>query len=248
MKDLLFLSSVFFHCSITQWEEFSLGVREGHTQTPHAHMCSLMQMLAKVRALTHSHSPSVITLFCLGCVSFLVLFSFSAELLISFVSALHTFFFFYKRSGHMCFSNIFHDFIKSSKPIFLIKTNPYPPALWYFASEPPPRSSPTISFRSSASSLSFPGSHAGDSRAAHRDGEGSKGEHEHLCTQRGSLGAGGERPHWGSKTGWRAPILDLILHQNTHARARMQAARPRVNYKNTDLHLLVVGSVTAGSH
>lgn len=60
--------------------------------------------------------------------------------------------------------------------------------------KPPPRASPANSFRSSASSLSFPGSHAGDGGAAHRDGEGSEGEHEHLCTQRGSLGAGGERP------------------------------------------------------
>lgn len=60
--------------------------------------------------------------------------------------------------------------------------------------KPPPRTSPANSFRSSASSVSFPGSHAGDGGAPHRDGEGSEGEHEHLCTQRGSLGAGGEHP------------------------------------------------------
>lgn len=143
------------------------------------------------------------------------------------------FFFFYKRSDRMCFSKIFPEFKKNSKQIFLIKTNPYPPAFCCFVSQPPPRCSPTISFGSSASSLSFPGSHAGDGWAAHRDGEGSKGEHEHLCTQRGSLGPGGERPHWGSKTGWHALVLDLTLHQNKHTRLRTQAARPGLQAHRT---------------
>lgn len=55
----------------------SLGVRVGHTHTPHTHMRLLMQMLAKVRALTHSLSISYHSLLSWLCVFLFVVCSFS---------------------------------------------------------------------------------------------------------------------------------------------------------------------------
>lgn len=79
---LLFQPSVFFHSSITQCEEASFypthrRCQAGHTQAVrvnvhslHTFRHTLIWMMVKVMALTHTLSPSLITLF-----SWLCLFS-----------------------------------------------------------------------------------------------------------------------------------------------------------------------------
>lgn len=70
-----------------------MWIRTVYSTHPHSHMCSLIQMLAKVIALTHTLSPSLITLFCLGRVSFFKCCFLSPQLLtsssLSFVPILH---------------------------------------------------------------------------------------------------------------------------------------------------------------
>lgn len=101
----------------------------------------------------------------------------------------------------MCYLKTIPDFEKGQNKYSSFKQTLIPLHFAALLLESPPHTSPANSSRSSASSLSFPGSYAGDGGEAHRDGEGSEGEHEHLCTQGGSLGPGGERPRGGSKTG-----------------------------------------------
>lgn len=194
---LLFLSSVFFLSSINWCGEGSFSpthrrCQGGHTQTVHVNVHSL-----PYKPRTHKFAHSSACKLCPHHLSLCSVYFFSKEscffsqrsFCLSFVSIINwckvfwangpTVTPFLKFYLHQCktiwsYFYFFYLFLTnySQRNIFFL------PGFCCFASKPPPLNS---SHPSPAASLSFPGCHAGDSRADHGAGEGTEGEHEHLC-------------------------------------------------------------------